>query len=68
MAAEMQEVTDGNEQESVRNLLEHILTDVHEIAQAVHQFATPEARAMLDGFLSNPAVKWKARRNGRTSV
>ena len=45
--------------------MEHLLADVHQIAQTVHRFATPEAQAMLDSLLSNPALKWKARRDGR---
>ena len=43
--------------------LEHLVADVHEILRLLHEFATPEARAALASFLSNPAVKWKARRN-----
>ena len=65
MAAEPIEITVENRLETLSNQMEHLLADVHQIAQTVHRFATPEAQAMLDSLLSNPALKWKARRDGR---
>ena len=65
MAAEIQEVTCGNENKTDGNL-EHLLEDVHEILRILRAFATPEAQVMLDSLLTSPALKWKARRNGRS--
>ena len=68
MAADPEHITLNYECETEGNTLEHVLEDVHEILRLLHRLATPEAQALLDGLLSNPALKWKARRNGRASV
>lgn len=46
----------------MRGRLDHLDGLVHDLLGIVQAFATPEARAMLDRIVNNPAVKWKARR------
>ena len=68
MAAEPTEITPNYDCATEGNQLEHLLEDVHEVLRILHRFATPEAQVALDGLLSNPALRWKARRNGGKTV
>ena len=65
MAAEPAEVTPNYDEDTDSSLLHRIADDLHEIVHMLRRIATPEAEALLDSWLSNPAVKWKARRNVR---
>ena len=68
MAAKPIEVTPNYDEDTDSNVLRRMADDVHEIVHILRRIATPEAQALLDSWLSNPAVKWKARRNGNTRV
>jgi hypothetical protein len=46
----------------IRGRFDHLDELIHQVLGTVQEFATPEAKAMLQRFLSNPAMRWSNRK------
>jgi hypothetical protein len=75
MAAEYSEITDSN-QPDIRSILDHVLTDLHDIARELHRQGRltdehhallTEFRPLLDQFRTPAATFIAARRARRTN-
>ena len=80
MTAETREITENSQpitdselrarldhQDEMLHLLGKAVAATQEMVEALARLVTPEAMALLDKYVNNPAAKWR-RRNGGTPI